>query len=107
VVQGGGGVSEEPNIKQHVVTVAISDYYAIMLDPSDELRGICESVNIRAYYDDTKDLPTEAGVYRLTLESEFVQGYFEGYPAAGESEIYLTVVAVEPLMVIEQPTPKT
>lgn len=31
------------------------------------------------------------GLYRGTFAFEFQQGYFEGYPADGESSVYLTL----------------
>jgi hypothetical protein len=33
----------------------------------------------------------EPGVYRGTFSFEFQQGFFEGYPADGESSVYLTL----------------
>ena len=33
-----------------------------------------------------KTLPTDPGVYSATIEYWFQQGYFEGYPAPGESD---------------------
>lgn len=39
------------------------------------------------------------GIYRGTFSYEFQMGYFEGYPAPGESSVYLTLEKYEKVKV--------
>lgn len=50
--------------------------------------------------DNTQSLgkyPAEPGVYRCSIEYWFEQGYYEGWPANGESEWDLIPINVEPV----------
>ncbi len=49
------------------------------------------------------DFPTKPGVYRCTIEYYFQMGYYEGYPAPGESDWDLKPVDIQEIVIETQP----
>lgn len=78
-------VTEFPNT---VIAVTPSDL-VVLVDGSPELVKLMDG----AIFDDNsfpetlKRFPHEPGVYLVTIEYWFEQGYFEGYKADGESDL--------------------
>jgi hypothetical protein len=83
-------------IATHKITFAIGHKgSAILVDIPAEMAesGVLDGDSL----DDNAftETPTEAGFYRATAEVWFQQGYMDGYPADGESEIEIRTVDVE------------
>lgn len=73
-------------------------------DMEELLEGSCAWLDGLCLEDNcvpAKYLPTEPGFYAATLEFWFEQGYFEGYPANGESSVELTLTNVRKLEIID------
>lgn len=71
------------------VIIGVISGQPVFLDGPDELKQLIGSspwFEDRCIYDDISSFPRENGVYRVSLDYMFSQGYNEGYPADGESD---------------------